>query len=237
MVNESGGLPAGVSSGASQPADERRRNRRTRTLKLGHIICPEGQQFDCTVLDISDGGAKVRLGENTACPAHFTLRLKDGRSHRCELAWRSNSELGVRFLSRELAKILIVDDDEAILALYSEELAKHFEIKCASSAQAGLALLDRDGPFTAVISDMRMPEMNGAEFLGHVAERAPDTMRMVLTGYTDLDSAMQAINAGHVYRFISKPVPLYDLVDSIQDAVRQYHRQGAVRAAKVTAAR
>ncbi len=237
MVNQSGGLPAGVSSGASQPADERRRNRRTRTLKLGHFICPEGQQFDCTILDISDGGAKLRLAENTTCPAHFTLRLKTGRSYRCELAWRGDSELGVRFLSRELAKILVVDDDEVALALYTDELSKHFDVKWALSAQAGLALLDREGPFTAVISDMRMPVMNGAQFLGQVAERSPDTMRMVLTGYTDLDSAMQAINAGHVYRFISKPIPLYDLVDSIQDAVRQHHRQSAVRAAKVTAAR
>ena len=131
-----------------------------------------------------------------------------------------------------MPKILIVDDDEAALVLYVEELSKQFDVSSASSGQAGLALLAHEGPFTAVISDMRMPVMDGAQFLGRVSERAPDTMRMVLTGYTDLNSVMQAINAGHVYRFISKPCPLYDLVDSVRDAVRQYHRQGAVRTAK-----
>ncbi len=236
MVNDSGGL-LGASRPVderrrSRPVDERRRSRRTRTLKAGQILCPEGQRLDCTVLDISDGGAKVRLPDNATCPAHFTLRLTTGRSYRCELAWRGDSELGVRFLSRELPKILIVDDDEAALALYSEELSKHFDVSAASSARAGLDLLDREGPFTVAISDMRMPVMDGARFLGHVAERWPDTLRMVLTGYTDLDSALQAINAGHVYRFVSKPIPLYELIDSVQDAVRQHHRQSAVRAAR-----
>lgn len=217
--------------------DERRRSQRTRLLKAGHILCPEGQRLDCTVLDMSEGGAKIRLPENTTCPAHFTLRLTTGRSYRCELAWRGGHELGVRFLSRELPKILIVDDDEAALALYTEEMSKHFDVNSASSAQAGLALLDREGPFTVAISDMRMPVMDGARFLGHVAERWPDTLRMILTGYTDLDSAMRAINAGHVYRYISKPVPLCELIDSVQEAVRQYHRQGAVRTAHAGAAR
>ncbi len=186
---------------------------------------------------MSEGGAKVRLAEIAACPAHFTLRLTTGHSYRCELAWRGGAEIGMRFLSRELPKILIVDDDEAVLLLYTEELSKHFEVKSASSAQAGLALLANEGPFTAVISDMRMPVMDGAQFLGKVAERSPDTMRIALTGYADLDSAMRAINAGHVYRFISKPCPLYDLVDSIRDAVRQYHRQNSARTAKAVAAR
>ncbi len=225
MVDDSGGLLE-----AGPPAGERRRSRRTRTLKLGQVLCPEGQRFDCTVLDISEGGARIRLAKQVSCPAHFTLRLTTGRSYRCEIAWRGDTELGMRFLSRELPKILVVDDDEAALALYTGELSKHFDVRCALSAQAGLALLDSEGPFTAVISDMRMPVMNGAQFLGTVAERSPDTLRMVLTGYTDLDSAMQAINAGHVYRFISKPVPLYDLVDSSHDAMRQYHRQGGARA-------
>ena len=228
MMNHSGGLP-----GASLSNDERRRSRRARTLRVGQILFPEGQRLDCTVIDRSEGGARVRLAEIAACPAHFTLRLTTGHSYRWELAWRGGSELGMRFLSRELPKILIVDDDEAALALYTEELSKHFDVKSAASAQSGLALLADAGPFTAVISDMRMPVMDGAQFLGKVAERSPETMRIALTGYADLDSAMQAISAGQVYRFISKPCPLYDLVDSVRDTVRQYYRQSAVRTANI----
>ncbi len=232
MIDDNGGL-----LDASLPTDDRRRIRRNRTLKVGQILCPEGQRLDCTVIDMSEGGAKVRLAETATCPAHFTLRLTTGHSYRCELAWSGGSELGMRFLSQELPKILIVDDDEAALLLYIEELSKHFDVSSASSAKAGLDLLAHAGPFTAVISDMRMPVMDGAEFLGRVSERAPDTMRMVLTGYTDLNSVMQAINSGHVYRFISKPCPLYDLVNSVRDAVRQHHRQSALRTAKAVAAR
>ena len=94
-----------------------------------------------------------------------------------------------------------------MLAGLKLHLRRHFKVLTAESGQRGLELLKERGPFGVVLSDMRMPGMNGAEFLAEVHRLYPLTTRMLLTGYADLDSAIAAINEGQIFRFLTKPVP------------------------------
>ena len=89
-------------------------------------------------------------------------------------------------------------------------------------AELGLAMIAEKGPFAVVISDMRMPGMNGAQFLAKVRELSPDTVRMLLTGYTELNASMQAVNEGHIFRFLTKPCPKEVLIAAIDAGVEQY---------------
>lgn len=95
--------------------------------------------------------------------------------------------------------VLCVDDEQDILDALKRTLrTAGCRIFTAISGQEGLNLLERE-PISLVISDMRMPEMNGAAFLGKVAHKYPGTVRMLLTGYSEIDAAISAINDGHIY--------------------------------------
>jgi DNA-binding NtrC family response regulator len=96
------------------------------------------------------------------------------------------------------------------------------ESTTATSGKAGLERLSSDGPFAVVVSDMRMPEMNGAAFLAQVRERAPDTVRVLLTGQADLDSAIAAVNEGQIFRFLTKPCAPEMLISSLRAAEEQH---------------
>jgi response regulator RpfG family c-di-GMP phosphodiesterase len=102
-------------------------------------------------------------------------------------------------------KILFVDDEPAFLTGYELMLRPDFEIDTAVGGERGLAALRDHGPYAVVVSDMRMPGMNGAQFLARVRQAAPDTIRMILTGYTDISAAMDAVNEGNIFRFLAKP--------------------------------
>jgi CheY-like chemotaxis protein len=82
--------------------------------------------------------------------------------------------------------------------------------------------MEKDGAYSVVVSDMRMPIMNGAEFLGKLRERFPDTVRILLTGYTDLDAAIQAINQGNIFRFLTKPCDTEVLATTITAGIELY---------------
>ncbi len=101
--------------------------------------------------------------------------------------------------------ILCVDDEPNILSALNRLLRRAgHTVVTAESGAAGLELLDQH-PVDMVISDMRMPQMSGDEFLRHVAERSPDTVRILLTGFSDLQSTIKAVNDGKIYRYLSKP--------------------------------
>ncbi|HEY1677393.1 MAG TPA: HD domain-containing phosphohydrolase [Candidatus Sulfotelmatobacter sp.] len=102
-------------------------------------------------------------------------------------------------------KILFVDDEPAVLDGYKRMLHREFKIETAVGGFAGLAAVQTQGPFAVVVSDMRMPEMDGAAFLAQVRAAAPDTIRMLLTGHADVDAAIQAVNEGNIFRFLTKP--------------------------------
>lgn len=120
-----------------------------------------------------------------------------------------------------LGKLLFVDDEQNILsALRRLFRPAGYDICVAGSAEEGLQILENQH-IDLVVSDMRMPQMDGAEFLKRVAKTWPDTVRILLTGYADLSSTIAAINDGHIYRYVSKPWEDSDLKLTVQHAMEQ----------------
>ena len=119
------------------------------------------------------------------------------------------------------AKILFVDDEPSVLAGYERALHRDFEVDTAVGGELGLQAMLGNGPYAVVISDMRMPGMSGAQFLAKARKSAPDTVRMLLTGYTELGAAIEAINEGNIFRFLTKPCAKDVLVAAIQSGVEQ----------------
>jgi response regulator RpfG family c-di-GMP phosphodiesterase len=117
--------------------------------------------------------------------------------------------------------ILCVDDEPNILSSLRRLFrAKGFQVRTAEGGQAGLALLETE-TVDLVISDMRMPEMDGAQFLAQVRVRWPDTVRLLLTGYSDITLIIDAINRGEIYRYITKPWDDYDIVLIVRQALER----------------
>lgn len=126
----------------------------------------------------------------------------------------------------EPVKILCVDDERNVLrALERIFLDDDYEIVIAGSGDEGLQAMEESGPFQVVISDYRMPVMNGVEFLRAVYERWPETVRIVLSGYADAASIVSAINEGHIYKFIPKPWNDDELRVTIQNCLERYFLQ------------
>ena len=121
-----------------------------------------------------------------------------------------------------LPSILCVDDDPTLLRATAVALRRHFKVTTASSGREGLEKLGSDGPFAVVVSDMQMPSMDGATFLANVCGVAPDTVRVMLTGRSDRDAAIEAVNRGHVFRFLCKPCPADTLIETLAFAVEQH---------------
>jgi len=122
-------------------------------------------------------------------------RLRESRS----LSLSSPTE------TKGLRTLLLVDDEPNIASALQRILRRDgYRILTATSAAEGLELLALNA-VQVIVSDQRMPEMNGTEFLGRVKEMYPDTIRMVLSGYTDLKSITDAINRGAIYKFLTKP--------------------------------
>src|SRR6185369_2130 len=119
--------------------------------------------------------------------------------------------------------VLLVDDEENILnALQRLLMDEDFDIETATSGEAALALLQTLQNVGLIVSDQRMPGMNGAEFLGRSREFAPHAQRILLTGYSDINATIEAINKGGAGRYISKPWDDDDLVKTVRDAVEVY---------------
>jgi response regulator RpfG family c-di-GMP phosphodiesterase len=119
-------------------------------------------------------------------------------------------------------KILFVDDEPAFLKGYQLQLRQAFDVDTAVGGEQGLAAIHERGPYAVVVSDMRMPGMNGVQFLARVRQAAPNTIRMILTGYTDVNAAMDAVNEGNVFRFLAKPCEREVLANAITSGLVQY---------------
>ena len=119
-------------------------------------------------------------------------------------------------------KILLVDDDPNILQGYQRQLRKRFELDTVLSGREGLEAVASDGPFAVIVSDMRMPGMDGVQFLTQVRETASDTVRMMLTGNSDQQTAMDAVNEGHIFRFLTKPCNTDTFAKALEAALEQY---------------
>ncbi len=120
------------------------------------------------------------------------------------------------------AKLMVVDDERDNLDLLYRTFRRDFQVYRAESAKAALEILDQEGEMSIIISDQRMPEMNGTEFLGKTVEQYPDTIRILLTGYTDVEDLVEAINAGKVFKYIVKPWNPTELKALIEQASETY---------------
>ncbi len=121
------------------------------------------------------------------------------------------------------ARILLVDDEPNVLSSLRRQLRDRYEVTTKEDPTAGLLALDKKKPFSVVVSDFRMPKMNGIEFLSEVRKQSPNTTRVMLTGYADLNNAMRAVNDGHVFRFLTKPCEKDLFLENIEEAVSQYN--------------
>ncbi|MBB5607030.1 MULTISPECIES: HD domain-containing phosphohydrolase [unclassified Janthinobacterium] len=132
--------------------------------------------------------------------------------------------------------ILCVDDEPNILSALRRLLRPHgYRVLTADSGAAGLALLESEA-VDLVISDMRMPRMDGAQFLAQVCRRWPGTMRLLLTGYADIPSILDAINQGEIYRYLTKPWDESDIVLVVRHALeRRALEQDKLRLEALTA--
>ncbi|MEO0933936.1 MAG: SpoIIE family protein phosphatase, partial [Cyanobacteria bacterium J06641_2] len=119
-------------------------------------------------------------------------------------------------------KLMVVDDELDNLDLLYRTFRRDFKVFKASDARTALEILDKEGEMAVIISDQRMPEMNGTEFFGLTVERFPDTIRILLTGFTDVEDLVEAINSGQVFRYITKPWKPDQLRGLVEQATQTY---------------
>ena len=129
---------------------------------------------------------------------------------------------GLQFDQTMNNKILCVDDEESILRGFQLNLRKDFELHLASNGVEGLKVFDQEGGFALVLSDMRMPQMDGATMLSEIKKRDPEVVTVLLTGHTDFESAMSAVNEGSIFRMLSKPCPPEMLIRVLGDGLAQH---------------
>jgi diguanylate cyclase (GGDEF)-like protein len=126
-------------------------------------------------------------------------------------------------------RILCVDDEPEVLNGLALHLRRHYDLITATSGAAALDLLSDNSDVAVIMSDMRMPGMSGAEFLARSRRLAPDAQRILLTGQTDLASAIAAINEGQICRFLTKPCGPSELLGAVADAVRLHNARDLER--------
>lgn len=119
-------------------------------------------------------------------------------------------------------KILVVDDEPDNLDLLYRTFRRDFNVLKADSGMNALQMLAAEGEVAVIISDQRMPEMKGTEFLSKTVPQFPDTVRIILTGFTDIEDLVEAINAGQVYKYITKPWDPGELKAVVQRAAETY---------------
>lgn len=122
-------------------------------------------------------------------------------------------------MNANLPRVLVVDDEQNLLMAVARTLRGKFEPVLVASGAEAVRELERGQPFDVVLSDMRMPVMDGVHVLAHARRVQPDATRMILSGQSDLSSAVRAINDGDLFRFLLKPVKPEDLLASLADAV------------------
>ena len=125
-------------------------------------------------------------------------------------------------LTRQKPRLLVVDDEPDNLDLLYRTFRREYQVLRAESGHKALEVLEDDGEVAVIISDQRMPDMSGTEFLSKTVPDFPDTVRIILTGFTDVTDLVQAINNGQVYRYITKPWEPNHLKQLVQKAADTY---------------
>jgi CheY-like chemotaxis protein len=119
-------------------------------------------------------------------------------------------------------KILLVDDENSVLDAYRRSLSREFVLETAVGGQQALELATDNGPYAVVVSDMRMPGLDGIQLLSKIKAQSPDTIRVMLTGNADMETAVDAINEGSIFRFLTKPCSKEMMGKTLTAALVQY---------------
>ncbi len=126
-------------------------------------------------------------------------------------------------------RILLVDDDTNVLSGFQRNLRNRFSLDTATGGEEALAKVAANGPYAVVVADMQMPVMSGLELLIKLEALAPDTIRMMLTGNADQKTAVDAVNRGHVFRFLNKPCGSESLIQTLEAGLKQFELVTAER--------
>jgi ActR/RegA family two-component response regulator len=120
------------------------------------------------------------------------------------------------------ARVLFVDDDVALLKSIQRNLCFDYDLSIAESGQHGLELINGQKPYSVIVTDMRMPIMDGIRFINEARKITPDSIFLMLTGNQDIDTSIKAVNQGQVFRFLTKPCETEDIKTAIEIAHRQF---------------
>ncbi len=126
-------------------------------------------------------------------------------------------------------RILCVDDDPNVLAGLRRTLRRTYDVTVAPGAASAIETINSQGPFAVIVSDLRMPEIDGIEFLRWVSDHAPDSAGILLTGNANLSAAIAAVNAGYIFRFLTKPCPPPDLLEALAAGCKRHAARCAER--------
>jgi CheY-like chemotaxis protein len=126
-------------------------------------------------------------------------------------------------------RILFVDDEPHVLDALERQLRKQFEVTTAEGPLQGLQAIEKGGPFAVVVSDLRMPVMDGIQFLAKTKQACPDSIRIVLSGQGDFAAVIDAVNEGSIFRFLTKPCATDQLAKTLLAALEQYRLVQAER--------
>jgi CheY-like chemotaxis protein len=132
-------------------------------------------------------------------------------------------------MSDNAYKVLCVDDERRVLESLERHLRSKYAVLTAASGAEGLKIVAANSDLAVVVSDMRMPGMDGATFLSHTRALNPSAVRILLTGQSDLAAAIRAINEGQIFRFLAKPCAAEQILSVLGEAVRQYELVAAER--------
>ena len=119
--------------------------------------------------------------------------------------------------------LLVVDDEPDVCDSVHDLLRREFKVLRARNADEGIKLM-RENVIHIVMTDQRMPKVSGVELLTQVRQGHPQAVRMLFTGYSDLDSIISAINQGHIFRFLKKPWQPAELEEAVREAAQEYDR-------------
>lgn len=127
------------------------------------------------------------------------------------------------------SRILVVDDEALLLNAMTRSLDLYYELEIAESGFQALELIAKSAPFDVILSDLRMPEMDGIEFLQLAIALSPDSVCMLLTGNQDLAAAQSAVRHGDIFRVMEKPCNKAELIRNIEEAIKLNHTARANR--------